>query len=55
MEGVVDVLLSKDQGLVDDRQREHNKKIKRDYEVLSHLVDDSLLQRLTGITHGTFS
>src|SRR3974390_1000538 len=51
----INVMLGKNQRLIDDKQGEHHKKIKRDYEVLAHLVNDFLLQRLLVMTHGICS
>jgi hypothetical protein len=48
-------MLGENQGLIGDEQREHNIEIESHYEVLSHLVDDFLLQRLLAMTHGIFS
>jgi hypothetical protein len=51
----INVMLGENQGLIDDKQREHDKKIERDQEVLPHSVGDLLLQSLIVITHGIFS
>jgi hypothetical protein len=51
----INVMLGENQGLIGDEQREHNIEVERHYEVLSHLVDDFLLQRLLAMTHGIFS
>jgi hypothetical protein len=48
-------MLGENQGLIDDKQGEHNIEIESHYEVLSHLMDDFLLQRLRAMTHGIFS
>ena len=51
----INVMLGENQGLIGDEQSEHNIEVESHYEVLSHLVDDFLLQRLLAMTHGIFS
>jgi hypothetical protein len=51
----INVMLGENQGLIGDEQREHDIEVESHYEVLSHLVDDFLLQRLLVMTHGIFS
>jgi len=48
----VNVMLGENQGFINDKQGEHDKKIKGDHEILSHLVNDFLLQRLLAMIHG---
>jgi hypothetical protein len=51
----INVMLGENQGFINDRQGEYDKKIRGDHEILSHLVNDFLLQRLLAMTHGIFS
>jgi hypothetical protein len=51
----INVMLGENQGLIGDEQSEHNIEVESHYEVLSHLVDDSVFQRLVGTIHGIFS
>jgi hypothetical protein len=51
----INVMLGENQGLIGDEQSEHNIEVESHYEVPSHLVDDSVFQRLVGTIHGILS
>jgi hypothetical protein len=45
------MLPGKNHPFIEDKQREHDKEIKRDHKVFSHFVNGSLLESLLGFSH----